>query len=111
MGARVFVQNNYFDNVGSGQNDPTTGHIKTAVGWYYGSPQTGYWNLTGNQFINTPNSHLTSTTNFTPPYSFNAQSANEARQAVEQKLRNRHCELKIEDDDHRASSFEVGWLF
>ncbi|GAF66074.1 hypothetical protein BTS2_2974 [Bacillus sp. TS-2] len=84
MGARVFVQNNYFDNVGSGQNDPTTGHIKTAVGWYYGSPQTGYWNLTGNQFINTPNSHLTSTTNFTPPYSFNAQSANEARQAVVQ---------------------------
>ncbi|GAF66065.1 hypothetical protein BTS2_2965 [Bacillus sp. TS-2] len=64
MGARVFVQNNYFDYVGSGQNDPTTGHIKTAVGWYDGSSQTGYWNLTGNQFINTPNSHLTSTTNF-----------------------------------------------
>nr|BAK39698.1 pectate lyase [Bacillus sp. JAMB750] len=84
MGARVFVQNNYFDNVGSGQNDPTTGQIKTAVGWFYGSPQTGYWNLSGNTFINTPNSHLSSTTNFTPPYSFNAQSANDARQAVEQ---------------------------
>ncbi|MFA9458096.1 RICIN domain-containing protein [Halalkalibacter sp. AB-rgal2] len=84
MGARVFIENNYFDNVGSGQNDPTTGHIKTAVGWFYGSSTTGYWNLSGNQFINTPHSHLSSTTNFVPPYSFHAQSANDARLAVEQ---------------------------
>lgn len=84
MGARVFVENNYFKNVGSGQIDPTTGQIKTAVGWYYGSPNTGYWNLSGNQFINTSHNHLASTTNFVPPYQFNAQSANEARQAVEQ---------------------------
>lgn len=83
MGARVFVENNYFDNIGSGQIDPTTGQIKTAVGWYYGSPQTGYWNLRGNTFVNTPSSHLRSTTNYVAPYLYQAQSASEARTAVE----------------------------
>ncbi|WP_416147432.1 RICIN domain-containing protein [Salipaludibacillus sp. HK11] len=84
MGARVFVENNYFDNVGSGQNDPTTGQIKSAVGWFYGSSSTGYWNLSGNEFINTPSNHLSSTTNYTPPYSYQVQSAIQARTSVEQ---------------------------
>ncbi|MCR6109158.1 hypothetical protein HXA35_02220 [Bacillus sp. A301a_S52] len=84
VGARVFVENNYFDNVGSGQADPTTGFIKGPVGWFYGSPSTGYWNLRGNVFVNTPNSHLSSTTNFTPPYSYQVQSATQAKSSVEQ---------------------------
>ncbi|SDY26303.1 Pectate lyase [Evansella caseinilytica] len=83
MGARVFVENNYFENVGSGQTDPTTGQIKSAVGWFYGSSQTGYWNLRGNTFINTPSSHLSSTTNYVPPYSYQVQSAADAKAAVE----------------------------
>ncbi|MFA9559677.1 fibronectin type III domain-containing protein [Evansella sp. AB-rgal1] len=83
-GARVLVENNYFENVGSGEVDPVTGYIKGPVGWFYGSPTTGYWNLSGNTFVNSPADHLYSTTDFTVPYQYSLHSAEEAKLLVEE---------------------------
>ena len=45
MGAQVLVEGNHFDNVGSGDTDSHDGQIEGPVGWWYGSSETGYWNL------------------------------------------------------------------
>jgi pectate lyase len=79
MGAQILVDRNYFENVGNGQEDEETGQIHGPVGWFYGSNATGYWNLIGNVYVNTPNAHLTSTTTFTVPYSYTALTAQDAR--------------------------------
>lgn len=84
MGARVLVEGNHFDNVGSGDTDGHADQIEGAVGWWYGSSETGYWNLVDNAFVDTPHEHLESTTDFTVPYDYTAQSPDEARTAVEQ---------------------------
>jgi pectate lyase len=70
MGAEVRVENNYFDNVGSGNVDPVTGHIKGPIGWHYGSSETGYWHVSGNTYVNCPVSEYESTTYMTIPYNY-----------------------------------------
>ncbi|WP_103501609.1 MULTISPECIES: polysaccharide lyase family 1 protein [Streptomyces] len=84
MGAQVLVEGNYFDGVGSGETDTHADYPEGPVGWWYGSSQTGYWNLQDNTFVDSPHEHLTSTTDFTPPYSFDADSPADARSAVQQ---------------------------
>ncbi|MGS2648916.1 pectate lyase family protein [Streptosporangium sp. LJ11] len=79
MGAQVLVEGNYFENVGTGAVDEVTGAIHGPVGWFYGSNTTGYWNLVNNVYVNTPHAHLTSTTNFTVPYAYNALSPQDAK--------------------------------
>ncbi|MCH7231173.1 polysaccharide lyase family 1 protein [Glycomyces sp. L485] len=79
MGAQVLVEGNYFENVGTGRADGNTGHVKGAVGWFYGSPETGYWHLVDNAFENTAHEHLESTTDFTVPYDYDALSPEQAR--------------------------------
>ena len=83
MGARVLVEGNHFDNVGSGEVDTHAGQIQGPVGWWYGSPETGYWNLVDNAFVDTPHEHLESTTDFTVPYEYEAQRPEDAKAAVE----------------------------
>ncbi|MDB1088487.1 hypothetical protein PJ985_13015 [Streptomyces sp. ACA25] len=84
MGARVMVEGNYFLNVGSGETDTHAGYPEGPVGWFYGSSQTGYWNLQNNTYQNSPHEHLSSTTSFTPPYSYQVDSPEVARSRVEQ---------------------------
>ncbi|TCK92849.1 pectate lyase [Natranaerovirga hydrolytica] len=86
MGARIRVENNYFDNVGSGEVDTHAGYIQGPIGWYYGSSQTGYWHVTGNTFVNCPVSSYTSTTTFNVPYNYSnvLHSAEQAKALVEQ---------------------------
>ncbi|AYY14490.1 hypothetical protein EF847_19125 [Actinobacteria bacterium YIM 96077] len=86
MGAQVLVEANYFENVGSGEPDPTTGFTKGPVGWFYGSSETGYWNLQDNVYVDTPHGHLESTTDFTVPYEYggDAHTAEDARELVQQ---------------------------
>lgn len=84
MGAQVLVEGNHFDNVGSGDTDSQDGQIEGPVGWWYGSSETGYWNLVDNEFTNgTPHEHLESTTDFTVPYDYTAQSPADAKADVE----------------------------
>ncbi|TCT15355.1 pectate lyase [Natranaerovirga pectinivora] len=84
MGARVRVENNYFDNVGSGQVDTHAGYIQGPIGWFYGSSQTGYWHVIGNKFVNCPVSNYTSTTTFNVPYNYSSvlHTADEAKDLV-----------------------------
>lgn len=88
MGAQVLVEGNYFQRTGSGGTDGHAGQIEGPVGWWYGSDETGYWNLVDNAFEETPNAHLESTTDFTVPYSYNALSPEDARAQVEQNAGN-----------------------
>lgn len=85
MGAQVLVEGNYFENVGTGEVDGETGDIHGPVGWFYGSSETGYWNLVDNAYAgSTPFEHLESTTDFTVPYDYAALSPEEARdQAIQ----------------------------
>ena len=85
MGAQVLVEGNHFDNVGSGDTDSHDGQIEGPVGWWYGSSETGYWNLVDNEFTNgTPHEHLESTTDFTVPYDYTAQSPADAKADVDE---------------------------
>jgi pectate lyase len=74
MGAQILVEGNYFLRTGSGEVDGETGDIKGPVGWFYGSSETGYWNLVDNIFEDSPSDHLESTTDFTVPYGYSADS-------------------------------------
>lgn len=80
MGARIRIDNNYFENV------------KNPIVSFYSS-QIGYWHTSGNVFqsvtwqeypsdgiIAGPN--VGSTVNYTPPYSYSLMSANDARNHV-----------------------------
>ena len=84
MGAQVLVEGNYFLRTGSGNVDGHAGQIEGPVGWWYGSSETGYWNLVNNAYEDTPHEHLRSTTNFTVPYDYNPLSPQEARSQVTQ---------------------------
>ncbi|NJQ06882.1 pectate lyase family protein [Streptomyces lonarensis] len=84
MGSQVLVEGNWFENVGSGEDDSHAGYPEGPVGWWYGSNSTGYWNLVDNAFVDSPHEHLESTTDFTPPYAFDADSPADAKAAVEQ---------------------------
>ncbi|WP_306369189.1 polysaccharide lyase family 1 protein [Nocardiopsis sp. CC223A] len=84
MGARVLVEGNHFEAVGSGGTDRETGHVSGPVGWWYGGGETGTWHLVDNEYVDTPHEHLESTTDFTVPYEYPAQTPQEARAAVEE---------------------------
>src|SRR5690606_1569374 len=80
MGAQVLVEGNYFENVGTGEVDEETGDVHGPVGWFYGSPEPGFWNLVDNVYAGTtPYEHLESTTDFTVPYEYTALSPEEAK--------------------------------
>src|SRR5690606_25385656 len=81
MGARIRIDNNYFENT------------KNPIVSFYSS-QIGYWHTSGNVFqgvtwqeypsdgiIAGPN--VGSTVNYTPPYSYSLMSANDARTHVQ----------------------------
>lgn len=82
MGAEVLVEGNYFENVGSGEIDSHADYPEGPVGWFYGSSETGYWNLQDNEFVDSPHEHLESTTDFTVPYDYTAHTPAEARELV-----------------------------
>lgn len=82
MGAKVRVENNYFDNVGSGKVDSHANQIEGPIGWWYGSPQTGYWEVIGNIFVNCPVSEYESTTSVHIPYDY-GMALNDAERARE----------------------------
>lgn len=86
MGAQARIENNYYDNVGSGTVDSHAGQIEGPIGWWYGSPQTGYWHVLGNVFVNSPVSSYQSTTTVSVPYDYSMalNSAERARQLVQQ---------------------------
>ncbi|WP_202919527.1 pectate lyase family protein [Saccharothrix deserti] len=84
MGARVLVEGNYFLRAGSGNVDSHDGQIEGPVGWWYGSDETGYWNLVNNAYEDSPHEHLESTTNFTVPYDYDPLSPQEAKTQVAQ---------------------------
>ncbi|MDT0301343.1 pectate lyase family protein [Streptomonospora wellingtoniae] len=84
LGAQVLVEGNYFLRTGSGEVDDQDGQIQGPVGWWYGSDETGYWNLVDNAYEDTPHEHLESTTDFTVPYSYDALGPEEARTQASQ---------------------------
>lgn len=84
MGARVRIENNWYENVGSGNRDSHAGYIEGPIGWWYGSPQTGYWEVIGNKFVNNPVNEYQSTTTMAIPYDYSMalNSAERARELV-----------------------------
>ena len=84
MGAKVRVENNYFEKVGSGKKDSHAGQIEGPIGWWYGSSQTGYWQVIGNKFVNCPVSSYSSTTTVNIPYDYSKalNSADRAKELV-----------------------------
>ncbi|MBM7541960.1 pectate lyase family protein [Amphibacillus cookii] len=72
MGAEVLVENNVFEN----SNNP--------LGFWY-SNQTGYWNVSNNQYINSTGSQPTwSTTNYTVPYQYHLTPVQDVKALVSQ---------------------------
>lgn len=73
MGAKLRIENNVFENVGSGAVDSTHKIAEGPIGSYY-SDEIGYWDVRDNQFINCKGNQPTvSTCSFTPPYSYSPQ--------------------------------------
>lgn len=71
MGARILVENNYFEDVGTGTQDGNTGYVKGPIGHYYGSPDPGYWHVMGNILVDSPDDHMQSTDpTITVPYDY-----------------------------------------
>ena len=83
-GAQVKIENNYFDNVGSGTVDSHAKQVQGPIGWWYGGSQTGYWEVSGNKFVNCPVSNYSSTTTVNIPYDYSMalNSADRARELV-----------------------------
>ncbi|WP_242853064.1 pectate lyase family protein [Pseudobacteroides cellulosolvens] len=70
VGAKLRVEGNVFENVGSGSVDDTTGCAEGPIGTYF-SDEVGMWDVKDNQFINCKgNQPTTSTCSFTPSYQY-----------------------------------------
>lgn len=70
VGAKLRVEGNVFEKVGSGSVDGTTGCAEGPIGTYF-SDEVGMWDVKDNQFINCKgNQPTTSTCSFTPPYDY-----------------------------------------
>lgn len=82
MGAKVRVENNYFDSVGSGKVDSHANQVEGPIGWWYGSPQTGYWEVIDNIFVDCPKDDYESTTTVHIPYDYSL-ALNDAERAKE----------------------------
>lgn len=70
MGAQVRVENNYFDNVGSGTVDTHADYVQGPVGWFYGSNDQGYWEVIDNTVVDSPTDHMESNTTTSTPYDY-----------------------------------------
>lgn len=71
MGAKLRIENNVFENVGSGSMDDS-GFAEGPIGSYY-SDSIGYWDVSNNSFINCKgNQPTTSTCSFSPPYNYSS---------------------------------------
>ncbi len=70
MGAKLRIEHNVFEN----SKDP--------IGSWY-SDEQGYWDVRNNQFINSTGSQpTTSTTSYTPPYSYSLDPVNQVKNHV-----------------------------
>jgi len=68
-GANIKIENQVYENAGSGAIDDKTGLGEGPIGTWY-DDTVGYWNLVGVQYINClGNQPTTSTSSFNPPYS------------------------------------------
>lgn len=73
MGAKLKIENNYFEN----SKDP--------IGFWY-SDVTGYWDVSGNKFVNCTGSQpTTSTCNVNMPYTYSLDSVDNVKSIVVQK--------------------------
>lgn len=83
MGAKVRIERNFFENVGSGQVNGDTGMIEGPIGWWYGD-QTGYWHVIDNVFVDCPVSDYESTTTTNVPYDYSTalNTAERARELI-----------------------------
>lgn len=71
MGAKLRIENNVFENVGTGSMD-SSGFAEGPIGSYYSS-SIGYWDVSNNRFINCKgNQPTTSTCSFSPPYNYSS---------------------------------------
>ncbi|WP_166639344.1 pectate lyase family protein [Aureibacillus halotolerans] len=72
MGAELFIENNVFEN------------SENPIGSWY-SDDEGYWNQSGNAFINSTGSiPSSSTTSFTPDYSYTLDDTSDVKNLVQQ---------------------------
>lgn len=72
MGAKLRIENNIFENVGSGSVDSKFNIAQGPIGSYYSS-EIGYWDVKDNKFINSKgNQPTTSTCSFNPPYEYSS---------------------------------------
>lgn len=72
MGAKLRIENNVFENVGSGSLDDALGFAEGPIGAYY-SDEPGFWDVSNNVFTNCKgNQPTTSTCSFTPPYTYSS---------------------------------------
>jgi|GEM_PF-958915 len=73
MGAKLKIENNYFEN----SKDP--------IGFWY-SDETGYWDVSGNKFVNCSGSQPTSSTCYVSmPYTYSLESVNSVKSTVIEK--------------------------
>lgn len=71
VGAKLRIENNVFEKVGSGAMDDT-GFAEGPIGAYY-SKTIGYWDVSNNIFTDCKgNQPTTSTCSFTPPYNYSS---------------------------------------
>ncbi len=71
VGAKLRIENNVFENVGSGSMDDS-GFAEGPIGSYY-SNSIGFWDVSNNTFTNCKgNQPTTSTCSFAPPYNYSS---------------------------------------
>ncbi|HEX2927306.1 MAG TPA: dockerin type I domain-containing protein [Ruminiclostridium sp.] len=72
MGAKLRVEGNYFENVGSGSVNEDSGLAAGPIG-SYSSEEIGYWDVKDNTFVDCKgNQPTTSTCSYTPPYQYSS---------------------------------------
>lgn len=70
MGAKLRVESNFFENVGSGAVNSASGLATGPIGWWNGDA-TGFWDVKDNTFVNCKgNQPTTSTCSYTPEYNY-----------------------------------------
>ena len=82
--AKLRIEGNVFENVGSGEEDAKTDFAWGPIGAYY-SKTTGCWDVEDNIFTDCKgNQPTTSTCSFTPPYTYagHLQPSSEVRETV-----------------------------
>ena len=80
-GGKARIENNYFENVGSGNVNSDTGMIEGPIGWWYDDTK-GDWEVFGNIFVDCPVSDYESTTSVYIPYDYE-MALNDAETAKE----------------------------